>query len=61
MGRERIFWRRKVCVSAGMSEKSYVTMYIFTTVWLGLNRVYRKNRVKVKVQRSEYKGQCIQQ
>lgn len=39
-GTKKRRWRRKVMWAAGMSEKSKVTRNIFTTVWLGLNKVW---------------------
>lgn len=40
MGTRKMRWRRKVMWLAGMSWKSYVTKNIFTTVLLGLNKVW---------------------
>lgn len=43
-GTKKRRWRRKVMWAAGMSEKSKVTRNIFTTVWLGLNKVWEQDR-----------------
>lgn len=45
-GTKKRRWRRKVIWAAGMSEKSKVTRNIFTTVWLGLNKVWGQERTK---------------
>lgn len=46
-GTKKRRWRRKVIWAAGMSEKSKVTRNIFTTVWLGLNKVWGQDRTKL--------------
>lgn len=43
-GTKKRRWRKKVMWAAGMSEKSKVTRNIFTTVWLGLNKVWGQDR-----------------
>lgn len=51
-GTRKMRWRRKVMWLAGMSWKSYVTKNIFTTVLLGLNKVWGQRSIGMRLGRA---------